>query len=408
MFGLGKKKEERVTQATSNFAALVGKGLVWPQNASGQTVNSDTALQVPAVWAAINFISGTIAGLPLHVYERTETGREKFTGPISWILHDAVSDEMTSYEWRKYTFERVLTAGRAFSLILRNGRGEVAGLMPLDPEKVEIERVDGLKFYVYKENGAKRRYSAAEIIDVPFMLKSDGLSHISPLTAGKDAIGLGLAVQEYAGRFFASGGVPPFAVSGNFQSGASLNRAADDLEQAVKKASSEGRQALMLPRNLEITKIGADPEQTQLLETQKFIVEQVARLFSLPPTFLQDLSHGTFSNTEQQDLQYVKHTLKRWIEQFEQELNLKLWGRRNRKYFAEFSVDGLLRGDFKTRMEGHARAIQGGFETPNEARELENRPPLEGGNRLYVQGATVPLENAGQIPQADQGTGNET
>lgn len=396
MFGLRKKPEERVTQATSNFAALVGKGLVWPQNASGQTVNSDTALKVPAVWAAVNFISGTIAGLPLHVYERVEGGRKRFDGPIYGVLHDAVNDETTSFDWRKYTFERVLTGGRAFTLIVRNGRNEVAELRSLDPENVEIERVEGMKFYTYKENGRKWRYEASEVIDLPFMLKADGLSHVSPLTAGKDAIGVALGVQEYAGRFFNNGGVPPFAVSGNFQSGNALNRAADDLAEAVRKASSEGRQALTLPQGLEITKIGSDPEQNQLLETQKFMVEQVARIYSLPPTFLQDLSHGTFSNTEQQDLQFVKHTLKRWVEQFEQELNLKLWGRRNRRFFVEFSVDGLLRGDFKTRMEGHARAIQGGFETPNEARELENRPPMDGGDRLYVQGATVPLTEAGQ------------
>ena len=290
---------------------------------------------------------------------------------------------------------RVLTGGRAFTHIIRNSRGEVVELHALDPTKVELERINGLKFYLYKENGGSKRFEAADILDLPFMLKEDGLGHYGPINTGAEAIGLALAVQEYAGRFFNSGGVPPFAVTGNFQSGDALNRAADDLAEAVRKASAEGRQALTLPSGLEISKIGSAPEENQMLETQKYCVEQIARVYSLPPTFLQDLSNGTFSNTEQQDMHFVKHTLKRWIEQFEQELNLKLWGRQNRRFVAEFSVDGLLRGDYRTRMEGHARSIQAGFLTPNEARELENRPPLEGGDKLYIQGATVPIDQAG-------------
>lgn len=218
-----------------------------------------------------------------------------------------------------------------------------------------------------------------------------------------EAIGLALAVQEYSARFFANGGVPPFAVTGNFQSGKALQRASDDLKEAVKRAAAEGRQALTLPSGLEIKSIGSDPEKTQNLELNRFCVEQIARIYSLPPTFLQDLTHGTFSNTEQQDLHFVKHTLKRWVEQFEQELNLKIWGRNNNRLFAEFSMDGLLRGDFMTRMTGHATAIQSGVMTPDEAREMENRPPMPGGDRLYIQGANVPLDQAG----ANIGAANE-
>lgn len=405
MFGFGKKTtEERVTQSTQNLSALVEAGMVVMPSSGSIPVTSESAMRLPAVWSAVNFISGTIAGIPLQVYERTADGRQKAETPVSSILHDAVSDEMTSFEWRKYTFERTLTTGRSFTLIVRNGRNEVAELRALDPNNMVVERIEGQKFYKYKENGRVWRYEAADIIDVPFMLAANGLDCMGPLTAGKDAIGLGLAVQQYAARFFDNGGVPPFAVSGPFQSSRSLNTAADDMAAAVRKASAEGRQALTLPDGLTITPIGVNPEASQLLETQKFIVEQVARIYSLPPTFLQDLSHGTFSNTEQQDLQFVKHTLKRWVEQFEQELNLKLWGRRNRRYYAEFSVDGLLRGDFQSRMEGHARSIQGGFGTPNEARALENRPPLPGGDELYVQGATVPLQEAGNEQDIDNET----
>jgi HK97 family phage portal protein len=128
----------------------------------------------------------------------------------------------------------------------------------------------------------------------------------------------------------------------------------------------------------------------QLLELQRFSIEQIARIYSLPPVFLQDLTNGTYSNTEQQDLHFVKHTLKRWIEQTEQEMNLKLFPRGS-EFYVEFNVDGLLRGDFKTRMEAHAASIQNGIRTPNEVRDIENMSPMPEGGSLMIQGATVPI-----------------
>lgn len=128
----------------------------------------------------------------------------------------------------------------------------------------------------------------------------------------------------------------------------------------------------------------------QLIELQRFSIEQIARIYSLPPAFLQDLTNGTFSNTEQQDLQFVKHTLKRWIEQTEQQMNLKLFGRTSRTY-VEFNVDGLLRGDIKTRMEAHAHAIQNGIYTPAHAAKKENAPHHEEADQIMIQGGTVPI-----------------
>jgi HK97 family phage portal protein len=127
----------------------------------------------------------------------------------------------------------------------------------------------------------------------------------------------------------------------------------------------------------------------QLLELQRFSIEQIARIYSLPPVFLQDLTHGTFSNTEQQDLHFVKHTVKRWVEQFEQEMNLKFFGRGS-DFYVEFNVDGLLRGDLKSRMEAYAVSIQNAIRTPDEIRAIENLP-AKGATELLIQGATVPL-----------------
>lgn len=405
MLGLFKKKqpEERAVTATQSSATAlqIFRPELFDAMSETVVVTVDKALGVPSLWAAVNFISGTIAGLPLHVYRREASGRKRITTGVAPILHDAVNEGMTSFNWRKYTFERVLTTGRAFTFIERNAQGRVMNLWPLDPEKVTVERRRGAMVYLYD---GRNRYEANEVIDLAFMMDSDGLNHRSPIATNKEAIGRAIAATKYGSKYLSGGGVPPFAVTGNFQSGSALKRAGDDLAKAVREAAEENRLALTLPSGLEIKPIGGDPEKNQLVETQRFAVEEIARIYSIPPTFLQDLTHGTFSNTEQQDLHFVKHTLKRWIEQAEQEINLKLFGRGS-KQFVEFSVDGLLRGDFATRMSGHSVAIQNAIRTPNEVRELENLPAMEGGDSLMVQGATVPIDQQQQQPNGGENDG---
>lgn len=402
------EKRAATQSASEFFETLTGDPHVilhgFGQASSGAHVNIETALKVPAVSAAVNFLAGTMAGLPLHIYKRGNEGRTRVTGPLAVMLHDAPNDFISSFEWRKQLFADKLTHGRGLAYIEKNGAGTPVNIWPLDPGKVTVKRDGFVNVYEYVQDGRTIRYRADEIIDLPFMLKSDGFSHRGPVAMGKDAIGLAIAVNQYGSKFLANGGVPPFAISGNFQSPASMQRASDDLAKAVEKAAKENRQAVTLPTGLEIKPIGANPEQSQMIDTQRFCIEQIARLYSIPPTFLQDLTHGTYSNTEQQDLHFVKHTLKQHVEQFEQELNLKLFGRSSRVRYVEMNMDGLLRGDFKTRMDGWAQAVQSGVVTPNEAREAENRPAKDGGDNLMIQGATVPIQDAG-TPAPVEGDG---
>lgn len=400
------KPEARATATSSMSAAdfYAAIGMPFAGGASDVPVTIETALGVPAIFGAVNFIAGTLAGLPLHLYEKKRNSREKVTSSgLAKVLHDAPNDDQSSFEWRKHLFEQVLTGGRGLSFIERNPAGQVVNIWPLDPAKTTIKREAGRKVYEYRPASQKLlTYSASEVIDIPFMLKADGLSSRSPIMTNRDVVALAIAVTQYGARFFNNGGVPPFAITGGFQSGRSMDRAGEDLQEAVRRAAKEQRQALVLPTGLEIKSIGADAEKSQLNETKQLMVQEIARIYALPPTFLQDLSNGTFSNTEQQDLHFVKHTLKRWVEAFEQELNLKLFGRQNKKFFVEMSMDGLLRGDFKGRMEGYATAIQNGILMPNEARQMENRPDDAAGDQLFMQGAMMPISSAGQTP-ADGG-----
>lgn len=391
-------EDPRVPISNPNLMTFLGLDQI---GVTPEPVTIESALGVPAVWAAVNFKAGTLAGLPLHVYAKTSDGRKRVTGAIATLLHDAVNDGMSSFEWRKYVFDQVFTHGRSVTFIERSAAGRPINLWPLDPLHLVIRRVQGRKIYDYSDGGRKVTYQASEVIDVPFMLKSDMLNHRSPILANANVISLAQALTKYGGKFFANGGVPPFAIEGPFQSPGAMQRAAEDLADAVKKAAKENRLALSLPSGHTIKPLGIDPEKAQLVEAQRFMIEQIARIYSLPPTFLQDLTHGTFSNTEQQDLHFTKHTLKRWIEQFEQELNLKLFGRNSNRQYVEMNVDGLLRGDFSTRMTGYATGIQNGIIKPNEARQAENRPDDPDGNSLFIQGATVPLGQAGQQQAAN-------
>lgn len=402
-----RKKEERgevpagsVPVSASNFLEIIN-GMGAGASASGISVTTENALGVPAVWAAVNFLSGTLAGLPLQVYRKTREGRERVSTGIAPILHDAVNDEMSSFEWRKYIFDNVLTGGRSLTFIERNAQNKVMNLWPLDPAGVSVKLTGWTKTYTYTDSGGKKTYAASEIIDIPFMLKANRVDHRGPIQTGRDAIGLAIAATQFGSKFFQNGGVPPFAITGKFQSATAMKRAGEDMQEAVRNAAAEGRQSLVFPDGLDIKPLGVDAEKSQLVELKRFCIEEIARLYSLPPVFLQDLTHGTFSNTEQQDLQFVKHTLKRWVEQVEQELNLKLFGRANNRQFVEFNVDGLLRGDFATRMSGYATGIQNAMLTPNEVRRKENMPDMDGGDTLLVQGATVPIQNQLALPLKD-------
>ena len=394
----GENEVRGMVQSDPRLLQLLGFGNM---SEAGVSVTIDNALGVPAIFAAVNVISGTMASLPLHVYRRKgETRTRVRNSPLAKILAGAVNDELTSFDWRKHKFQQTTTGGRGLTYIERNGNGKVVNLWPLDPNDVTIKRKDLKTAYEYKPKGGKKiEYQAAEIIDIPFMRKADGVGHYSPILSNKDAIGLAIAVNKYGAKFFANGGVPPFAITGPFQSGGALDRAAKDLDDAVRKAASENRQALTLPGGLEVKPLGVDAEKAQMIETKRFAIEDIARIWGIPPVFLADLTNGTYSNTEQQDLAFVKHCIGQWVRQAEAELNLKFFGRTGGPNFVAFNLDGLLRGDFKTRMDGYARAINSAIMSPNEARQKENLPDAKGGDDLLIQGATVPLQH-----QSEQGS----
>ena len=396
-----KKKETRgfpniedpgVPISGNNIMQLMG----WDSGPRAR-VTHDNALTVPAVWSAVNFISSTIASLPLSLYKVDgDTAKKAKTDPLHHLLHDAPNQEWTSFRWRKYIMTQTLLRGRSYTYIERHINGKIKALWPLNPDQTVAVK-DGVRtFYEFTErNGQKKVYSSDQIIDIPFMLDADQITHIDPVSKMSGAIGLSIQLQEYAERYFRSGGVPPAVLEGPFQSPGAVERAGKDLTKAIQESAAQGRLVVPIPLGHQIKVLGFNPEQGQLLEARKHALEEVARVYNLSPIFMQDLSNGTFSNTEQQDLHVVKHTITQWVKSIEQEMNLKLFVGHTR--YVEFNLDGLLRGDFQSRMEGYSKAIQNSISTPNEVRAKQNDEPKEGGDDLMIQQNMVSTSKLGEV-----------
>lgn len=365
-----------------------------------EEVNETTALGVPAIWDAVNFVSGAVASLPLHVYRNADGGPVKADGdPVYPLLAGTVNDDLlTSFQFRKWLMTRLMLEGRAVVWIERNKANRPMNLWPLDLSSLTIKRVDGRLVYERKrKSGAVDVFAAAEVLDFVWMPAGDGISHVNPIRQHRNSIGLTIAAERYAATNFASGGIPPVVASMPAGSPAAMDRGATEINVRLKSLSKSKTPVLPLPTGVELKAIGLNHSEQQMIEARKFQITEVARIWNIPPSFLKDLSTGTFANTEQQDLAFVKHTLTQWLKMIEEELNAKLFGRKSTNY-AEFNLAGLLRGDFKTQMDGLRTGVFGGIYKPNEARAFLNLPAEDGGDRLLIQGATIPLTDAGKQP----------
>jgi HK97 family phage portal protein len=367
---------------------------------TGEAVTIETALRVPAIWAAVNFYANAMASLPIKVVEKQDDGSRKEVSdhPAAWVLNKGANDELSAFDWRQSSFVEYCTAGRTVSYVETNGRGDLVGLWPMEHQNLTVQRSGGRLVYTFGARG--QRYGAGQVLDLTMMPRGNGLTSKSPVYSHADTIGLALAVTRYGARFFDNGGVPPFTISGPMRTPGAVQRAGDDLTEAVVEASAKRRAALAIPEGHTITTLGLEPGKMQMVEAKRFLIEEFSRIWNIPPVFLHDLTHGTFSNTEQQDLHFIKHCLAPLVRKFEQQVNLKIFGRGSRLY-AECNLDALARGVLKDRAEARARMITTGQLTPNEARAQDNRPALPGGDDLMVQGATVPMVRQDQSEGAD-------
>ncbi|WP_334185095.1 phage portal protein [Novosphingobium sp.] len=409
MFNLFEAKEARSLEnptVSLTDAAAWREAFSAPGAVTGEAVTEAKALGVTSIWQAVNVISGTIAALPLHLYKRTTDGAEKDAkNPLYYIVHDRPNDYQTATEFLKWLVSRLLLAGRATALISRNGAGRVIGLYPLDGSKLTVEQtLEGNKVkrtYRYALSTGTVTYDAAKVIDVVHCPAGNAIDHYNPITTNRDAIALMIAAQAYSSKIFANGGVPLLALNSraDTMSPQAAARAGENIYETLQNSVRSKSSILVPPTGHSLDPIGLDPAKSQLLDLRKFMLAETSRIFNVAPAVLHDLSGGTYSNVEQQNLSFAQQTLTPLIKAIEQEMNGKLFGPRNNTGYVEFSMAGLLRGDFSARMEGLQKAVNAAIFTPNEARAFENLPAKEGGDNLFIQGASVPLSRQLQEPE---------
>ncbi|MBR1636181.1 MAG: phage portal protein [Lachnospiraceae bacterium] len=390
--------------------------------ASGKYVTERSAMQMTAVYCCVRILSEAVASLPLQFYRYTDDGgKEKAVEhPLYFLLHDEPNPEMTSFIFRETLMTHLLLWGNAYSQIIRNGKGEVVALYPLMPDRMKVDRDEhGRLYYEYtvydsddvdgrkgtNKVGRTVRLQPHDVLHIPG-LGFDGLVGYSPIAMAKNAIGLAIATEEYGSKFFANGAAP----SGVLEHPGTIKDPSKVREswQATFGGSGNANKIAVLEEGMKYTPISISPEQAQFLETRKFQIDEIARIFRVPPHMIGDLEKSSFNNIEQQSLEFVKYTLDPWVSRWEQAMvRALLTPDEKKKYFFKFNVDGLLRGDYQSRMNGYATARQNGWMSANDIRELENldRIPAEQGGDLYlINGNMTKLEDAG-IFAADGGSG---
>ena len=390
--------------------ALYGSGysFMFGRTVAGQSVNERSALQMSAVYACVRILAESIASLPLHFYKYNDAGgKEKAVDhPLYWLLHDEPNPEMSSFSFRETLRTHLLLWGNAYAQIVRNGRGEVIALYPLMPDRMTVDRdARGRIYYEYtrSDSDANTLGKKSSVILLPedvFHIPGlgfDGLVGYSPIAMAKQAIGMGLACDEYGAAFYQNGAQPggvlehPNVVKDPKRVRESWN--------AIYQGSRNAHRIAVLEEGMTYKPISISPEQAQFLETRKFQIDEIARIFRVPPHMIGDLEKSSFSNIEQQSLEFVKYTLAPWISRWEQAIqrSLLLMSERTR-YFARFNVEGLLRGDYQSRMNGYAVARQNGWMSANDIRELESLdliPAEQGGDLYLINGNMTKLEDAG-------------
>ena len=407
--GISPRDKPDLPEVTDNVRDS-GQTFVFGRADSGERVDEKSAMQIATVYACVRLLAETVAGLPLHLYKFTdkdEKGKEKAKDhPLYKLLYRQPNPEMTSFSFREVMMTHLLLYGNCYSQVIRDGRNQILSLYPLLPENVEVDRDEkGQIFYIYHaytdekpgENNRDIYFRRDEIFHVPG-LGFNGLVGFSPIAMMKNALGTTLAVERYGSSFFRNGAQP----SGVLEHPGVLKDPSKIRENwsAVYGGPNNAHKVAVLEEGMQYKAISLPPEDSQFLSTRQFGVNEICRIFRVPPHMVQDLEHATFSNIEHQSIDFVVHTLTPWLVRFEQAIvkDLLLEDEKD-EYFPKFNVDGLLRGDYQSRMQGYATGISNGFLSPNDIHRLENMdliPAEKGGDDYYLNGGYVRLEDAGK------------
>lgn len=388
-----------------------------PETNSGAVVDETTALNISGVWACIKIISEDVASLPLHLYQRLNKGKQRATNrPMYYLLHDRPNPEMSAMTFRETLTAHVLSWGNAYAEKDMDLMGNVKALWPIPPHRVQVYRSNGGQIYyevTTEPNGEKIILQRDQMLHVPG-LSYNGIVGYSVITKHRESIGLALATEEFGARFFGAGTHPGIVVSHPGRLGPDAHNNLKNSLVTGYSGLGKTHRLMLLEEGMKMEKIGIPPEDAQFLQTRKFQIAEFARIYRIPLHMLNEGDKAaTFASVEQFSLEYVTRTLRPWLVRFEQAYNWQLLSNdlERRRYFWEHLVDGLLRGDIKSRYEAYAMGRNWGWLSADDIRELENLNPLpDGKGEIYLQplnmveaGTPPPEPEPLQIPDNSNG-----
>jgi HK97 family phage portal protein len=397
------KPERRMT--IQDMDTWMDRAISGMPTASGVAVNDQSALSCMAVYAAVRLLSETIGSLPGHVMRTTEIGKEKaLTHPLYQIIHEQPNPEQTAMEWRETAMCHLLLRGNHYSEKQYDNAGRLIALWPIHPDRVKVERqsADAPLSYVIKIPGVGKEVRIGQDRMLHLRgLGSNGVTGFTPNSIARDALGLAIAAQEYGARLFKNdtrpGGVLEHPLKLSDPAFKRLKTSIENEHQGVTNA----HRMMILEEGMKWHQVGINPDDAQFLESRKFSVTEVARMFNIPPHFLRDLERATFSNIEQQAIEFVVYSLRPWLVRFEQRLKIELLSPQDRvTHFIKFNVDGLLRGDIAARFNAYQVAKQNGWLNADEIRELEDLNPMPAGKgEDYWQPVNIGVVGKMPLPQ---------
>jgi len=356
--------------------------------------DSDKALTLTSVWNAIRLLSESVSSLPITVYRKENNGDkvEDVNNRIYNLIKFKPNNFQNKITFFEYVMYSVLTDGNAYVQIVRDNSANPVQLIPLNPDYVNIFIKENELFY-QMDGGSV--LDSADVLHIK-LITDDGIEGLSPIDQCAKAINWNLSIEEFGSTFFKNGAKPSSVLSTDRAlSETAIERLKNSFNSSYAKLKSSNS-TIILEEGLTFKPISISPEQAQFLASRQFGIEEIARIFNIPPHMLKDLSKSSFNNIEMQSQEYVTYTLMPYLTRIEQEMNLKLF-RTNElgKTFVEFNVNGLLRGDVKTRNEAYKTAIQNGYMSINEVRQKENLNSIEGGDQHFIQMNMTTIENVG-------------
>lgn len=352
---------------------------------SGVNVTSERAIAHTAVYDCVNILSQSIASLPFSVYKREvlkdkSLNNKAFNHPLYTILHDEPNNEMTSYTWRVVVMVHLALRGNHFSQIIRNNAGKVTGIYPLNPDKMQIVRLENkeLRYMYQSDSYGQVPLYPNEILHFIGMTM-DGIIGMSPIEYNRHAIGMSIAMEEFGGTYFKNGA----------NGGGVLHTENKLSEPAFERLKSEwaskyaglvnANKPIILEEGLKWEKLAISNEDSQFLQSRKFQKSEIASIYRIPPHMINEMDKATFSNIEHQSIQFVTDAIRPWVVNIEQECRRKLLSDSEKaNHYMRLNLAALLRGDTKSRYEAYGMGIKDGWLVRNEAREMEDLNPLDG------------------------------